>query len=226
MESDPLEKREHSRRSRHREKETKEQNEEPKATSLITAVPPVRRRPDASVEARIDDAIATRKQHAIEGAGNAQLDYDEPEILGNYEYLDHTADIQIHSWGNSLSEALENATLAMFGYMTKLISIQESLNISDVCGSQIEVRGHDVESLVFAFLQEYLYCFHATGFLARQVQIERFDRDTWAMTSSATGECFDSSRHVQGTEIKAVTYSNLQVVESDGHCDIWVIVDI
>jgi hypothetical protein len=66
----------------------------------------------------------------------------------------------------------------------------------------------------------------------------------WTVTSSATGERFDPAKHVPGTEVKAVTYSNLQVVmgrgqtvdndeDEDGddnnnepRCDIWVIVDI
>ncbi|CAH8515045.1 unnamed protein product [Dicrocoelium dendriticum] len=39
-----------------------------------------------------------------------------PEI--KYEYLDHTADVQLHAWGDSLKEAFEQIATAMFGYMT------------------------------------------------------------------------------------------------------------
>ena len=31
-----------------------------------------------------------------------------------YEYLDHTADIQIRSWGSTLVEAFEQSALGMF----------------------------------------------------------------------------------------------------------------
>ena len=37
-----------------------------------------------------------------------------------YEYLDHTADVQLHAWGPSLKEAFEQCAKAMFGYITEL----------------------------------------------------------------------------------------------------------
>ena len=50
-------------------------------------------------------------------------DVGRPRV--GYEYLDHTADVQLHAWGQGLKEAFEQAAKAMFGYMTELDTIEE-----------------------------------------------------------------------------------------------------
>ena len=41
-----------------------------------------------------------------------------------------------------------------------------------------------------------------------------------------SGETFELGKHPQGTEIKAVTYSNMQINEKEDKVDVYVIVDI
>jgi hypothetical protein len=72
-----------------------------------------------------------------------------------FQYLDHTADVQLHAWGQSLQEAFEQAVKAMFGYMTDLDTIEEN-------GTHVvEAHGHDEQSALFAFLDEWLFAFAA-----------------------------------------------------------------
>ena len=40
------------------------------------------------------------------------------------------------------------------------------------------------------------------------------------------GDTFDQALHPQGTEIKAITYSNMQIHETPEKADLYVIVDI
>ena len=169
----------------------------------------------------------------------------DPDILEGtrYEYLDHTADVQLHSWGGDLPSALEQLAVAMFGYMTRLTSIAVDERTSDEVASHVVARGHDLHSMVFAFLDEWLFVFHDTGFVAREVEIVQFDREHWQIISRGRGEILDLDKHPQGTEVKAITYSNMQIQESNRgegkgdwlqnvggdlgeRCDVWVIVDI
>lgn len=58
--------------------------------------------------------------------------------------LDHTADIQLHSWGETLSEALEQVVLAMFSYVTDLTRVDIDPTRTDtftVKGQSRETRG-------------------------------------------------------------------------------------
>ncbi|EHB12808.1 Protein archease [Heterocephalus glaber] len=41
-----------------------------------------------------------------------------PPVIQKYEYLDHTTDVQLHAWGETLEEAFEQCAMAMIAYMT------------------------------------------------------------------------------------------------------------
>lgn len=45
-------------------------------------------------------------------------------------------------------------------------------------------------------------------------------------TDDSYGEMFDTSKHTSGTEIKAITYSNMQIHEKEDKVEFFVIVDI
>ncbi|XP_065071783.1 protein archease-like [Rhopilema esculentum] len=138
-----------------------------------------------------------------------------------YEYLDHTSDVQIHAWGETLKESFEFSAVAMTGYMTDL----ESVEISQE--EEVNVEGHDLESLLFNFLDEVLFLFCAEPYLtSKEVEIIEFDNKDFKIKAICRGEPFDLSKHPQGTEIKAITYSNMQIYDKSSTNDVYVIVDI
>ena len=63
-----------------------------------------------------------------------------------FEYLDHTADVQIHSWGENLEEAFEGAALGMFNYMIPLSTVDVDPKFTNM---DVFVEGHDLHSLLF-----------------------------------------------------------------------------
>lgn len=137
--------------------------------------------------------------------------------------LDHTADVQLHSWGADLSEAFEQVGMAMFGYMTELetVDIQER--------HEIEADGEDLDGLLFKFLDELLFLFSAEPFLiCKKIKITELNLESFTIKCTCYGEPFDLKKHPQGTEVKAITYSAMQIVqnESQGKVDVFVIIDI
>lgn len=165
-----------------------------------------------------------------------------------YEYKDHTADIQIHSWGDSVEECFAWAALAMYNYMTPLKRLAKmnakgsatgarvpgNANMGSFCeddddvdeeadapaaeptvGHTFEVEAHDAHSLLFAFLDELLFNFHTTMTVCNAVQVMPIERGdtTWRVKGTGVGERFVDGVHEQGTEVKAITYSAMQIVE-------------
>ncbi|CAK9807221.1 Protein archease-like [Anthophora plagiata] len=140
-----------------------------------------------------------------------------------YEYLDHTADVQLHAWGDTMQEAFEQCAMAMFGYMTDL----ERVQMTEV--QQIEAEGHDKESLLFHFLDELLFMFSAEPFLiAKKVKITKFDLENFKITAIALGEEFTIGKHTQNAEVKAITYSAMQIIDPPEveRPEVFVIIDI
>jgi len=142
-----------------------------------------------------------------------------------FEYLDHTADIQIHTWGPDVKTAFEEAALGMFGYMTDIESVQIDPKKEPHCAS---VKGEDIYSLLYQFLEELLFIFSTEFYIFRKVTITDFNEKDFSISFKAEGETWDLSKHSQGQEIKAITYSAMKInpPTKTQPAELWVILDI
>src|SRR5437016_3372318 len=75
----------------------------------------------------------------------------------------------------------------------------------------LHTSGHDLDSLLFTLLDEFLYRFATNEWIVRDVKIESLDLSIFTLRVTGYGEHFTLSKHTQGTEIKAITYSNMQI---------------
>ncbi len=106
--------------------------------------------------------------------------------------LDHTADVQCHAWGDTLEQAFENMAECMLNYMTDInlikIDPEESqemtvigtpfLPFADPLITLYLLIGHDMESLLYNYMNELLYRFISDSFCAVKVRITNLDRIT------------------------------------------------
>jgi len=162
------------------------------------------------------------------------VSYDTTATNKNqYEYKDHTADIQIRSWGDSTATAFAWSALGMFDYMTPLHKISETPNVY----RKFSCSAHDLKSLLFAFLDELLFVFHTESLVCTKIQISEFrenkdeslenEENRWTIEGIVAGDLFVDGVHEQGTEVKAITYSEMQIhVAEDDSTEVYVIVDI
>lgn len=128
---------------------------------------------------------------------------------------------RLHTWGDTLKEAFEQCGMAMFAYMTEIDKVEPKQCF------KIEANGDDLESLLFHFLDELLFLFSAEPYLiCSKLEISNFDLVEFNIECLCYGEPFQLGKHPQGTEVKAITYSAMQIIQKPTRNDVYVIIDI
>ena len=127
--------------------------------------------------------------------------------MEKYEYFDATADIGFKAYGKTLNEAFENAGIAMFNIIT---------DTSDVCPKteiSFELTSEDNVSLLYDYLEELLF-HHAIDFmLFREFHVEV--DENLHLKATMKGEEIDWDKHERKTEIKAITFHRMDVIQTD-----------
>ena len=145
-----------------------------------------------------------------------------------YEYLDHEADIGIRGIGDSLTEAFAEGAKAMFSIMADLETVAPGESVAVHC------EAPDPETLFVEFLNELLFQREVRGLLLSTCQVKeiRQGAEGWHLDALAWGEPLDPDHHEILTEVKAATYSGLEVfceggqTTSDGRCVAQCVVDV
>jgi len=168
--------------------------------------------------------------------------HDPPEKW--FRYCDHTADIQIHAWGEDMKMVYQNCALGMFNYICEVGQVAprecREININGKTDKTLELDDPenpgqaDLQGLLFTWLDECLFIASCEPyFMAREVLITHFDAESFKINALIYGDNYDAYYHQQGTEIKAITYSAMQIVEHEDEemderqrCEIFVVVDI
>ncbi|CAN7944121.1 unnamed protein product [Ixodes hexagonus] len=93
--------------------------------------------------------------------------------------------------------------------------------------AEVLCTAEDMVGLLFHFLDELLFVFSAEPyFIGRKVKILEFDKEAFRIKARVYGEVFDLGKHPQGSEVKAITYSNMQVWDNPNQHEVFVIIDI
>ena len=138
--------------------------------------------------------------------------------MKRYETFDHTADIGVRVFGRTVEEVFANAAYALFDQLTDLRKVGERAT------QEISVEGADREDLLIRWLGELLFLSLSRGYLFKEFSILHLNSNS--LKAIARGEIFDPSRHRFKTEIKAVTYHQVEVKQKDKGWEGKVIFDI
>lgn len=138
--------------------------------------------------------------------------------MASFEILEHTADIGIRAFGNSLQELFENAALAV-----ESIALDPE-QVDPHFAYPLAAGGEDLEALLVAWLNEIVY--YLDG---KRIAMSRFEVETLTETEvvgRGWGEPRDAERHPARLVVKAATYHQLTIRQSEGRCIAEVYLDI
>ncbi len=123
-----------------------------------------------------------------------------------WEHYEHTADVGIRGYGETLGEAFEAVALALFGVMVNVEKVKP-----EEC-RRIEVEGEDLKALLYSFLEELLVLHDIEGIVFGdfEVEIEELGKG-YRLRAKACGEPLDYEKHEPKEEVKAITYHEMEI---------------
>ncbi len=122
--------------------------------------------------------------------------------MERYVLVDHTADMMVKAFGNTLEECFGNAAYALF---------DQTVDLSDIgtCEeTDIRVSGIDDEDRLYSFLSEMLFIEDADNLILKEFDV-RFEGED--VVCHARGETLNRAKHRIKSEVKAVTYHMMEI---------------
>lgn len=135
-----------------------------------------------------------------------------------FEILEHTADIGIRVWGNSLAELFVEAAMALQAVALEPDQVEPRETYA------LEATGEDREALLVNWLNEIVWCLDGRRVALARIEIQELSDER--LTAQAYGEVRDPVRHPPRLVVKAATWHQLELVEKAGHWRADVYLDI
>ncbi|MEO0292978.1 MAG: archease [candidate division WOR-3 bacterium] len=135
----------------------------------------------------------------------------------NYEVIEHTADLGIKVKGNSLPILFKNAILAT----SELLS--GKIKVNPIIEKNLTIKEKNRRTALVSILQEIIFLFESELFLSTECSVN-IKKHTYKI--KLKGENISPSQIESGTEIKAVTYHQLEIKKIKNRYEATIIFDI
>jgi len=140
-----------------------------------------------------------------------------------FEFKEHTADVSVKSWGRNLEEAFSQTALSLMETITPNLK-----KVSTIIVKEIEIESEDKYALCIDFLSEFLFIFDVEELVFSDINVKSIEKieKGYKLRALVRGEKFDKDRHEIGTEVKAITYSFMNIEEKKNRVEINIVFDI
>jgi SHS2 domain-containing protein len=135
-----------------------------------------------------------------------------------YDTFEHTADLGLRVTAADLPTLFAEAGT---GLASMIVANLDAVRLVEQ--QTIDLQGTERDYLVFDWLSELLYLYETQHLVLRAFEVQLTDS---GLSAVARGEKLDPDRHVLDHEVKAITYHQLKLEQTNGGWLLEVIVDI
>jgi SHS2 domain-containing protein len=139
-------------------------------------------------------------------------------MTGRFELVDHTGDLGVRVFGESLPRLFEQAAHALTFIFTDPATIQ----LKETRKFLLEAKTD--EELLITWLNEFVYLFDTEGLLFKTYDV--LSVHNHHLEALAQGEIYVEDRHPIKTTVKAATYHQLKIEHHQGVWTTEVIFDL
>ncbi len=136
------------------------------------------------------------------------------EPTNSFEEIEHTADWAYRVRGENLAELLIQAALGLYSLVGMELVPGSRIRRS------IQLKAIDRESLLVAWLNELLYFHESEGLGFEQIKIQELDE------TSIQAQITGAPTQQWLKDIKAVTYHNLAIRETESGLEVTLVLDV
>ena len=141
--------------------------------------------------------------------------------MRRFDWVEHPSDVGFRAYGRTISEAFENAALALFEIMVDTSLVRGEIERT------ITVKAEDLEALLYDWLDRLIAIRDSEGLVFSEFKVEISEvADGFLLTAKARGEKFDPNRHPERTSVKAMTYHMMEIGKKNGEWFVQAVVDI
>jgi SHS2 domain-containing protein len=142
--------------------------------------------------------------------------------MGNFKFIPHTADIAVQITAKTMEDLFSMAASALKSAVVEDFKSKNNISYKLNCSAQI------LEELLVIFLNEINYLYFSKKFIFCQVAELSIKKpaDQYMAEAVLMGENFSLKHHIFKEEIKAVTYHNLEIKNTDEGFSVTIVFDI
>lgn len=139
----------------------------------------------------------------------------------NFKYFDTTADIGIETTSENMTEAFKNSALATLNLITDIEKIETKIS------KEITLTSEDEYGLLYDWITELLILLDSENFMASEYDITiTQENNEYTLKGNILGDTYDTSIYNYKTEVKAITYHEMNIDKNDNNIKIKFIVDL